>query len=76
MLGHLLVPQVAARAVEALMRGDRTVITGWQNKLYVHVLAPLVSGRHAAVGLEYIFWPFNRQPASNAVAREIRSSTN
>lgn len=46
--------QVAARGVEALMRGDRTVITGWQNKLYVHVLAPLVSGRYAAVGVQYI----------------------
>lgn len=35
--------QVAARSVEALMRGDRTVVPGWQNKLYVHLLAPLVS---------------------------------
>ncbi|CBN78120.1 conserved unknown protein [Ectocarpus siliculosus] len=34
--------EVAARAVEALMRGDRTVVPGWQNKLYVHVLAPLL----------------------------------
>lgn len=45
----LTVPQVAARGVEALMRGDRTVITGWQNKAYVHVLVPLVSGHHAGV---------------------------
>ncbi|CAM9719584.1 unnamed protein product [Scytosiphon promiscuus] len=34
--------EVAARAVEALLRGDRTVVPGWQNKLYVHVLAPLL----------------------------------
>ena len=53
----LVVPQVAARAVEALMRGDRTVIPGWQNKFFVHVLSPLVSGCHAAVDLEYRFSP-------------------
>lgn len=41
----LLMVQVAARGVEALMRGDRTVVPGWQNKLYVHVLAPVVSNR-------------------------------
>lgn len=35
--------QVAAQGVEALMRGDRTVVPGWQNKLYVHVITPLVS---------------------------------
>lgn len=35
--------QVAAKSVEALMRGDRTVVPGWPNKLYVHLLAPLVS---------------------------------
>eukprot|EP00752_Nemacystus_decipiens_P002280 g2160.t2 len=34
--------EVAARSVEALMRGDRTVVPGWQNKLYVHLLAPLL----------------------------------
>ncbi len=29
--------------MEALLRGDRIAVPGWQNKLYVHVLARLVS---------------------------------
>lgn len=45
---HFISYQVAARSVEALMRGDRTMVPGWQNKLYVHFLAPLVSWLSAA----------------------------
>ncbi|CAM9791690.1 unnamed protein product [Choristocarpus tenellus] len=35
--------EVAGQSVEAMLRGDRLVVPGWPNKLYVHVLSPLVS---------------------------------
>ncbi|CAM9823883.1 unnamed protein product [Pylaiella littoralis] len=47
--------EVAARGVEALMRGDRTVVPGWQNKLYVHVLASLLPRKILMSVLEAIW---------------------
>ncbi|CAM9139519.1 unnamed protein product [Ascophyllum nodosum] len=47
--------EVAARAVEALMRGDRALIPGWINKLYVHAVGPLVPRKMKMSLLEAIW---------------------